>query len=182
MTKATPEVLPISQLGDPVLRQVAQPISRVQDEWVQDLVEDLVATLRQSHGVGIAAPQVAEPHRLLIVASYPNPRYPNAPEMEPTPMINPRLVDYSLETAKDWEGCLSIPGIRGLVPRYEAIEIEYTDPSGKLQRRELSGFVARIFQHELDHLEGVVFLDRLDSVQDIITDLEYLRRVVKVLQ
>jgi peptide deformylase len=97
--------------------------------------------------------------------------------MEPTPMLNPRLVSHADEVGQDWEGCLSIPGIRGLVPRYRTIEVEYTDCLGRLQRQELSDFVARIFQHELDHLNGLVFLDRLDSVQDIITDQEFLKRI-----
>ena len=173
-----PEVLTVSQLGDPALRQIAQPIYNIEADWAQTLIDRLMETLVRSNGVGIAAPQVAEAYRLLIVASRPNPRYPNAPEMEPTVMINPRLVNHSSEVVKDWEGCLSVPGIRGLVPRYRAIEIEYTDRQGKLQHQQLSDFVARIFQHEFDHLNGMVFLDRLESVQDIITDQEYLKRVV----
>lgn len=172
------EVLEISQLGNPILRETAQPIYNVQEAWVQRLVDDLMATLVKSNGVGIAAPQVAQPYRLLIVASRPNPRYPHAPEMEPTAMINPHIVSHSEEMVKDWEGCLSVPGIRGLVPRYKAIEIEYTTRDGKLQRQELSDFVARIFQHEFDHLSGLVFLDRIESVQDLITDQEYLNRIV----
>jgi peptide deformylase len=174
------EVLTVSQLGDPALRQIAQPIYNIQADWVQTLIDRLMETLVQSNGVGIAAPQVAAAYRLLIVASRPNPRYPNAPEMEPTVMVNPRLVSCSSEVAKDWEGCLSVPGIRGLVPRYKAIEIEYTDRQGKLQRQNLTDFVARIFQHEFDHLNGMVFLDRLESVRDIITDQEYLKRIVQV--
>ncbi|MBE9183069.1 peptide deformylase [Oculatella sp. LEGE 06141] len=172
------DLLEIAQLGNPVLRQIAQPIYDVKDGWVQSLVDNLTATMLESNGVGIAAPQVAALYRVFIVASRPNARYPQAPEMEPTAMINPRLVSHSSGTAKDWEGCLSIPGIRGLVPRYEAIEVEYTNRNGKLQRQELTNFVARIFQHELDHLDGMVFLDRLETVQDIITDQEYLKRVV----
>jgi len=170
-------VLPVIQLGHPTLRDVATSIESVRDPAIADLVENLVTTLQASNGVGIAAPQVAVSKRLFIVASHPNPRYPHAPEMEPTPMLNPRLVSHADEVAKDWEGCLSIPGIRGLVPRYRTIEVEYTDRLGQLQRQELSDFVARIFQHELDHLDGLVFLDRLDSVQDIITDQEFLKRI-----
>jgi peptide deformylase len=173
------DLLQIAQLGDPVLRQAAQPIYDIQDEGVQRLIDDMAATLIQSNGVGIAAPQVSASQRIFIVASRPNPRYPSAPEMEPVPMINPRLVSHADEIVKDWEGCLSIPGIRGLVPRYQAIEVEYTDRIGKLHRQELTDFVARIFQHELDHLDGVVFLDRLETVKDIITDQEYLKRVIQ---
>jgi peptide deformylase len=172
----------ICQLGDPVLRQVAQPIYNVQDRWVRSLLTSLLETLHQSHGVGIAAPQIGVSRRLLIVASHPNPRYPNAPEMEPTAMINPHLIDHDSHMTKDWEGCLSVPGIRALVPRYAAVEVGYTDQDGKLQRREFDGFVARVFQHELDHLEGRVFLDRVESMKDIITDYEYLKRYVALIQ
>jgi peptide deformylase len=171
------EILQIIQLGDPVLRSPAQLVNDIQDERIQKLIDDLIATVVQANGVGIAAPQVAESSRLFIVASRPNPRYPNAPAMEPTAMLNPRILAHSTDVVKGWEGCLSIPGIRGWVPRYQAIEIEYTDRDGKLQKQELTDFVARIFQHEYDHLDGIVFLDRLESTQDIITEQEYQKRV-----
>ena len=173
------DILQISQLGDPVLRQIAPPIYNVHETWVQALIDNLIATLQKSNGVGISAPQVASSHRLLVVASHPNPRYPNAPQMEPTAMINPHIVSHSNEVVSDWEGCLSIPGIRGLVPRYQTVEVEYTTRDGKLKRQEFTDFVARIVQHELDHLEGLVFVDRIDSVKDIITDQEYLKRIVQ---
>jgi peptide deformylase len=169
--------LQVAQLGAPVLRQVAQPIADARDAELQSFIDSLLATLHQGSGVGIAAPQVSHSYRLLVVASHPNARYPNAPHMNPTVMINPHLVGHSEEVVKDWEGCLSVPGIRGLVPRYQSIEIEYTDRCGELQHRQLTDFVARIFQHEFDHLNGMVFLDRLETVQDIITDQEYLKRI-----
>ncbi|WP_088888922.1 peptide deformylase [Leptolyngbya ohadii] len=172
------EVLQISQLGNPVLRQIAQPVDNLHSSEMQRLIDRLMATLVQSNGVGIAAPQVAASVQLLIVASRPNPRYPNAPQMEPTVMVNPRLISHDEAQVKDWEGCLSIPGIRGLVPRYKEIEVEYFDRDGNPHRRVLTDFVARIFQHEADHLVGKVFLDRLESTHDIITDQEYLTRVL----
>lgn len=170
--------LEISQLGNPILRQVAQPIYNTHDPEIQTLIDQLLFTLTEANGVGIAAPQVGIAYRLLIVASRPNKRYPNAPIMEPTVMINPHLISHSGEVVKDWEGCLSVPGIRGWIPRYRWIEIEYTNRDGKLMRQELTDFVARIFQHELDHLNGMVFLDRLESVRDLITDQEYFNRMV----
>ena len=163
----------IMQLGNPILRQKAELVDNIQDEWIQQLIDDLIATVTQANGVGIAAPQVAASYRLFIVASRPNPRYPNAPEMEPTAMINPRIVAHSPEVVKGWEGCLSIPGIRGLVPRYQAIAVEYMDRYGQLQKQELTDFVARIFQHEYDHLDGIVFVDRLENTLDMITEEEY---------
>jgi len=173
------EILQIAQLGNPILRQQAQNIKNVRDERIQKLIDNLISTVAQANGVGIAAPQVAQSYRLFIVASRPNPRYPNAPEMEPTAILNPRIIDHSDEVVKGWEGCLSIPGIRGLVPRYRAIEVEYTSRNGKLQRREFTDFVARIFQHENDHLDGIVFLDRLESTRDIITEQEYQQQIVQ---
>lgn len=172
------EILEITQLGDPVLRTKAQLVENIQDLRIQKLIDDLITTVKQANGVGIAAPQVRVSDRLFVVASRPNPRYPNAPEMEPTAIINPKILAHSTDIIKGWEGCLSIPGIRGLVPRYQAIEVEYTDQNGKLQKQEMTDFVARIFQHEYDHLDGIVFLDRLESTQDIVTEQEYQKRIV----
>lgn len=172
------ELLPIIQLGDPILRQKATQVENISDERIQKLIDDLTTTVTQANGVGIAAPQVAQSCRLFIVASRPNLRYPNAPEMQPTAMINPKIIASSTEIVKGWEGCLSIPGIRGLVPRFQAIEVEYTDRNGKVQKQEFTDFVARIFQHEYDHLDGIVFLDRLESTLDIITEQVYQKRVI----
>lgn len=167
------EKLSIIQLGNPILRQKAEFVNNIEDKTIQKLIDDLLITVSEANGVGIAAPQVAVGYRIFIVASRPNLRYPHAPLMEPTAMINPRIVNYSDEIVKDWEGCLSIPGIRGLVPRYKTIEVEYTDRYGKLEKQELTDFVARIFQHEYDHMSGLVFLDRVESTFDIVTEQEY---------
>ncbi|WP_066382314.1 MULTISPECIES: peptide deformylase [unclassified Anabaena] len=167
----------IIQVGNPTLRRQAAPVENVHDPAMQKLIDDLIATAIQAHGVGIAAPQVAQSDCLFIVASRPNLRYPHAPTMEPTAMINPRIVAHSSEVVKDWEGCLSVPGIRGLVPRYQAIAVEYTDRYGQLQQQELTDFVARIFQHEFDHLNGVLFIDRVEKPADMITEPEYQKIV-----
>ncbi|HLP88018.1 MAG TPA: peptide deformylase [Nostocaceae cyanobacterium] len=163
----------IIQLGNPILRQKAAMVENIPDPEIQQLIDDLITTVAQANGVGIAAPQIALSERIFIVASRPNPRYPNAPEMPPTAMINPKIIAHSPEVVKGWEGCLSVPGVRGLVPRYQTIKIEYSDRFGQLQQQELTDFVARIFQHEYDHLEGLVFLDRVESQQDLITEEEY---------
>ena len=173
------ESLLITQLGNPILRQQAQLVDNVQDEHIQQLIDALIATAAASSGVGIAAPQVSESYRLFIVASRPNPRYPNAPAMEPTAMINPQIIAHSTDVVKGWEGCLSIPGIRGLVPRYQAIEVEYMTRCGQLHRQGLTDFVARIFQHEYDHLDGIVFLDRVESTQDMMSEQEYQQQIVE---
>ncbi|MEG4939305.1 peptide deformylase [Microcoleus sp. F4-D5] len=175
------EILQISQLGNPVLRRPSQVVENIQDDRIQELIDSLISTVQHAHGVGIAAPQAAQSDRLFIVASRPNLRYPQAPHMEPTAMINPRIVAASTETVKDWEGCLSIPGIRGLVPRSRAIEIEYTSRDGQLHRQELTDFVARIFQHEHDHLDGIVFLDRVESTRELMAEDEYQKQFVNLL-
>ncbi|MBW4654820.1 MAG: peptide deformylase [Kaiparowitsia implicata GSE-PSE-MK54-09C] len=173
--------LPIVELGDPSLRQTAAPVRWVQDPWVRAIAQHLLTTLTASNGVGIAAPQVGVLLRILVVASRPNPRYPHAPEMEPIVMVNPYLVSYSDEVEKGWEGCLSIPGIRGLVPRYRNVEIGYTTLDGEAKRHELREFPARIFQHEFDHLHGIVFLDRVESTHDLVTEREFHKRHVQTL-
>ncbi|WP_009630892.1 peptide deformylase [Synechocystis sp. PCC 7509] len=167
------KILEVIQLGHPILRSQAQNVDNTDSPQIQNLIDNLLTTVIAANGVGIAAPQVAVNDRLFIVASRPNPRYPTAPQMQPTAMINPQILAHSSELVKGWEGCLSIPGIRGLVPRYRAIEVEYSDRAGKLHKQELTDFVARIFQHELDHLDGIVFVDRLQSTQDLITEQEY---------
>jgi len=170
-------VLEICELGNPVLRCCAAPVNYVRQERIQNLIDNLIITASQANGVGIAAPQVGVSDRLFIIASRPTLRYPNAPLMEPTAMINPKIINHSHETIKDWEGCLSVPGIRGLVPRYQAIEIEYTNREGELCYQQLTDFVARIFQHEYDHLNGIIFVDRVESTQDLVTEVEYQKRI-----
>ncbi len=167
----------IAQLGHPVLRQEALPVPIPSDPTVQALIDDMLATVLDVNGVGIAATQVYEPLRIFIVASRPNVRYPHAPEMEPAAMINPELVWSSDEKEKGWEGCLSIPGIRGFVPRSRRIGVRYLTRSGCVREEVFTDFIARVFQHEFDHLNGIVFLDRLQSTGDIITEKEYLRIV-----
>ncbi|NEN89152.1 MAG: peptide deformylase [Okeania sp. SIO3H1] len=172
-------VLQVAQLGNEILRCQAQPINNIWDKNLQELIDNLIVTIIETNGVGIAAPQVSISDRLFIVASRPNLRYPNAPKMEPTAMINPKLISYSEDRIKGWEGCLSVPGIRGFVPRYRVINVEYTNREGKLERQELTDFVARIFQHEYDHLEGLVFLDRVESTTYLMTEDEYQKQIIQ---
>jgi peptide deformylase len=174
-----PVLRQIAQLGHPVLRAVAAPVELPLSGEMRSLFEDMLATLREADGVGIAAPQVHVSRAIFIVASRPNPRYPDAPAMEPEVVINPEIVDRSTEMVKGWEGCLSIPGIRGEVPRHRVIRVRYQTIEGKQVDRELTEFVARIFQHEDDHLRGIVFLDRLESTRDIVCEREYQRKFAR---
>ncbi len=169
----------IAQLGDPILRQKAHAIDEWRDPQLQVLINDLLNTVKQANGVGIAAPQVSESLQLFIVASRPTLRYPYAPVMEPTPMLNPRILSSSQATVKDWEGCLSVSDQRGLVPRHQKIQVEYCDRHGQLQTAELTDFVARIFQHEYDHLQGIVFVDRVEDPQDLISEAEYQKLITE---
>ena len=167
-------ILQISEIGSPILRQRSDLIE-LPDPQIDRLIVDLIATADAANGVGIAAPQVAASIRLFIVASRPSPRYPYAPTMEPTAMINPEIVDRSGDLVAGWEGCLSVPGVRGLVLRDRTIEVRYLTQAGELVQQELTGFVARIFQHELDHLDGILFPDRVTNPRELITEAEYLK-------
>jgi len=170
-------ILEIEELGNPILRENAKHVDNIGDEYIQRLIDDLIETVRAVNGVGIAAPQVNESYQIFIVASSPNPRYPDAPKMEPIAVIKPKIISRSDEMVDGWEGCLSIPGIRGLVSRHKSITVEYMDRNAHERREELSDFIARIFQHEYDHLNGILFLDRLDNLRDIITEKEFIKLI-----
>lgn len=149
---------PVTLYGDAVLKAVAP---EVEDFSIfPELARRMYATMEQKGGVGIAAPQIGVSVRAFIVASRPNARYPDAPVMEPTLMINPQILSYSGEAEDDWEGCLSVPDKRGLVTRAKSIEVRYQDAKQDWHRASFQGFVARVFQHELDHLDGICFVDR----------------------
>jgi len=167
----------IAQLGAKVLRQMAEFVPDVHALEIRRIIEALQTTLASTQGVGIAAPQIGESTRIIIVASRPTARYPQAPQMAPTVMINPSFQACSENKQKDWEGCLSIPGIRALVPRYTEIRVQYTDEQGELIDLKLDGFIARVFQHEVDHLEGRVYLDRVEDNRDIVAESEYLKLI-----
>jgi len=165
----------IAQLGAPVLRLQAQMVTEPGSVETQQIIQALQDTLATTQGVGIAAPQISVSKRIIIIASRPTPRYPSAPLMEPTVMINPAFQKLSDIREKDWEGCLSVPGIRALVPRYTEILISYINQQNTLVEARLDGFVARVFQHEFDHLEGKVYLDRVEDNRDIFAESEYFK-------
>lgn len=167
----------IALLGEPVLRQLAQPIDNVTSAEIQQLAQRMLFTLEGSNGVGIAAPQIFESKRIIIVASKPTKRYPYAPEMPATVMINPEFIPLSDEMIKDWEGCLSIPSIRALVPRYQLIRVTYTNLTGQRLQVNFEGFVARVFQHEYDHLNGFVYLDRVENNHEIISEQQFFKLI-----
>ena len=173
----TTENTPIAQLGAEILRRQARPIDDFSSEEFHSLIALMLKAMKAADGVGIAAPQLSASWQVLVVASRPTRRYPTAPEMPPTLMVNPRfdIVDASLH--KDWEGCLSVPGIRALVPRYRAVAVHFQDRQGEHCQLQLTDFPARVFQHEFDHLQGLVYLDRVENNRDIISETEYFKRI-----
>ena len=166
-------VLDIAQLGAPVIRERAIAVTNIHDPQLQSFIDDLFLTVTHENGMGIAAPQVSVSKRIIILSPRPNARYPYAPTMEPTAMINPEMVWASSDSEKDWEGCLTVPGIRGLVPRHRRIRIRYQTRQGEIIETVFEGFLARVFQHEVDHLDGLVFLDRVESSKDLVTEQEW---------
>jgi len=165
----------IVQLGRPILRKIAKEVEDIKSQEIQNLINDLILTCIDSQGMGIASPQIGVSKRIFIMASHPNSRYPHAPKMKPKAIINPEILSYSDEVEKDWEGCLSLPNIRGLVPRATKIEVRYMTQKGEIVQEVLEGFLARIFQHEFDHLNSKVFIDRVESTLDIVMEREYMR-------
>jgi peptide deformylase len=168
----------VLQLGNPQLRQAAQPITDPHDPTLQRLIDNLMETMQQANGVGIAAPQIGVPLQVIIVASRPTLRYPHAPQMDAIALVNPRILEQEPEQIKDWEGCLSVPGMRGLVPRSPRITVVYLDRYGQSHQQSFRDFVARIIQHECDHLQGYVFIDRMTSTRELITENEYHKLLI----
>ena len=157
---AAPNVLEILEIGNEILRQKAAAIDDPRHPKLKELAAKMMATCLKHNGVGISAPQVGHSIRLIIVASAPNERYPDAPQMDPVVMINPQLVAQSSAEDFGLEGCLSIPGLYGQVIRRVRVVVSYLDLKGKRQCLTLEDFPARILQHELDHLDGTLFTDR----------------------
>jgi peptide deformylase len=156
-------VRPIVRLGHPALRSPAQPIppARIADPEVQTLIDDMVETMHEAHGVGIAAPQLGEEVQIFVYHAA------GPPEIPLHVVINPLITPQVREVVYDWEGCLSIPDLRGLVPRHGEVRVQGLDRGGKPVDYVVAGFEARIVQHEYDHLNGVVFLDRMRDLRSL---------------
>lgn len=163
----------ILTLGDSRLRRVAAPVNVADLPQLQPLIDQLIDQLQGAAGIGIAAPQVGHNLQLLILASHPNRRYPDAPLMEPTPLINPQILSRSADQVLGWEGCLSVPQQRGQVWRDRSVTVAYLNRQGQPRQQVFTDFIARIFQHEYDHLLGKVFLDRIDDPAQLISEADY---------
>lgn len=169
----------IALVGEEVLKTPAVSVA-MSDILTDDFslfVESLKQTMLDANGIGIAAPQVFDSRAIMIIASRKNPRYPEAPDMLPLVMINPTIIATSDNQVSGWEGCLSVPGLRGQVERFEWVEVEYISQGGDKTKRLFDGFLARIFQHEFDHLIGKTWLDHIESTEDIMAEALWLERL-----
>lgn len=156
-------ILKVARLGHPILRRTAieVPSDQIDSPAVQRLIDDMIETMREYDGVGLAAVQVHEARQIAVLEVAENPRYPQKPKVPLSVLINPKVIPISDEVEEDWEGCLSVLELRGKVPRYKTIRVQARSRDGKELDFTASGFQARVIQHEWDHLNGKVFLDRM---------------------
>lgn len=162
--------LKIAQLGQPVLREKAKPVrpERLASPEFQAFVDEMLTTMHAARGVGLAGPQVFASERIFTAVVLPTGNSSVRPEV----FINPVLKDLSAETRPGWEGCLSFRELMVLVPRHQSLTIEYLDRKGEPRSLALSGYAARVVQHEFDHLEGILTIDRAESTRDIVKESE----------
>ncbi len=172
------EDVKIAKLGEKILRLKAKKVKDIKSDEIQKIVSIMLETLKKSNGVGLAAPQISISKQIMIISSKPNIRYPNAPIMKDFILINPKIIKTSKKKNKDWEGCLSIPGIRTKVPRYNKIKVKYKTLENKKKTIVFKDFIARIFQHEYDHLIGLAYIDRVKSNKDIISEEVYFKTII----
>jgi peptide deformylase len=155
----------VLKMGEPLLRQVASPVARF-DAGLAALVADMDETMRHWSGAGIAAPQIGVSLRVVIFELRDNPRYPQLTPVPYTVLVNPQLTVLDPTEEEGWEGCLSVPGLRGLVPRYRRLRYQGFDAAGSPIDRSVEGFHARVVQHEVDHLDGILFPQRVRDLRN----------------
>ena len=158
-------IRPVLKMGDPLLLRVAAEVERF-DAELQELVADMDDTMRALSGAGLAAPQIGVSARVVIFELKDNPRYPHITPVPYTVLVNPLVTPLTSEQDEGWEGCLSVPGMRGLVPRYRRLRYRGFDQYGAPLDRTVEGFHARVVQHEVDHLDGVLFPQRVRDMRD----------------
>jgi len=171
------KIVLIMEIGHASLRRKPRVVAFPLDKPTHQTIQNMFSTMMVSDGVGIAAPQINVSLSIIIIASRPNARYPYAPIMKPIVMINPKIMHLDEETNTDWEGCLSVPNIRGLVPCPNTVKLTYQDLMGTSCTRIFSGFPARIIQHEVSHLQGLLFTDRVKTTKDLYSQKEFLKRL-----
>ena len=151
----------VLKMGDPRLLEKSRPVEAFGTPQLRELVADMRDTMAHLNGAGLAAPQIGVPLRVVIFGVTHNPRYPDAEEVPDTVLINPVIVPIGEETEEAWEGCLSVPGMRGVVPRFKRLRYQGFDESGQAIDRSVEGFHARVVQHECDHLDGILYPMRI---------------------
>jgi len=162
-------ILKVARLGHPVLRKVAEPVAvkQIASAGTQRLIDDMVETMREYNGAGLAAPQVHTLQQICVIEVNGNPRYPDAPSIPLTVLINPVVTPLTAEMDDGWEGCLSVPDMRGVVPRYTAVRLEAFGRDGERIDTVAKEFFARVIQHETDHLHGIVYVDRMRDLSTL---------------
>jgi peptide deformylase len=170
-------ILKVARLGNPVLRKVAEPVppEGIGAPSIQRFIDDLIETMLEYDGAGLAAPQVHVSQQIVVFEVEGTPRYPDAESIPLTVLINPKITPTTQQIEEDWEGCLSVPDLRGKVPRYAQVRIEAYDRQGKKLNYVAKDFHARVAQHECDHLLGKVFLDRMQSMESLAFMREFMR-------
>ena len=159
-------IKPVLRMGDPVLFKRAEPVTQFDTPELHALLQDMDDTMRSKNGAGIAAPQIGVSLQVVIFGVGANPRYPDAEEVPYTVLINPTLEPVGAEMEEGWEGCLSVPGMRGVVPRYTQLRYRGFDQFGNAVDRTVSGFHARVVQHETDHLLGILYPMRVRDLRN----------------
>jgi peptide deformylase len=155
----------ILRMGDPRLRQPAAVVDVLDTRELHDLVADMWDTMNAYDGAGLAAVQISVPLRVVVFGIDHNPRYPDAPPVPSTVLVNPEITPLTADEEDGWEGCLSVPGMRGLVPRVTRIRYRGFDPHGNPVDREAEGFHARVVRHECDHLDGILYPERIRDLR-----------------
>ncbi len=174
------KILTRTEFGNPILRQKAKtvPLSFLKSTKGKELIKRMIYTMRRAHGVGLAAPQIGESIRLAVMEIRTTPDRPDQKKFGPIVVANPRIIKKSKQIVKDWEGCLSLKGLRGMVPRSKTITVEYYNRNGEKVIEEAHDLWARIFQHEIDHLNGLGCIDHMD-MKTAMTTSEFRKRILK---
>lgn len=167
-------ILQVALIGNPVLREHASEVSDPTDPQIQILIDDLFATMSEVNAVGLAAPQVHQSLRVFVMQSRKGELFPNAPDIPPIEVMNPEVLSESEENDRAWESCYSMPGYKALITRSSTILARWQNRRGEVIERELHDLAARVFLHELDHLDGKMFLDRMDSISDLHAKMEVI--------
>jgi len=174
-------ILKVARLGFPSLRTAASPVpvDRIKTKEFQQLIEDMTETMYEYNGVGLAAPQVHLPIQLAVLEVHNHPRYPEMPDVPLTVLVNPVVTNLDKSFVEDWEGCLSVPELRGRVPRFKQLRVKALDRNADPIEIIASDFHARVIQHETDHLKGEVYLDRMPDLRALGFLQEWQRYMVK---